>query len=108
MSKETDILHKAGLALGIATFLISNATANPFQAQVIKTDYIQKPDADPIITPNGFEGTTAEDVIPGTTGANTPHTDNPVYASDKDPFSNGAHYEVKPYDGKCGMSGNGE
>jgi hypothetical protein len=69
-----------------------------FICTVAQAGYIIPPDNCDIITPNGFPGTTAEDVIPGTTGANTPHWDNPVYASDNDNFSDGAKYNVDPSD----------
>ena len=78
-----------GLNLVIAIFLTS---------AVAHAGYIMPPSNCDIITPNGYPGTTAEDVIPGTTGANTPHWDNPVYASDNDIFSDGAKYVVEPSD----------
>jgi hypothetical protein len=96
MSKETQAFHKAGLALGLATFIISNAAANPFQAQVIKTGYVKTPSDQDIVRPNDFPGPTSEDVVQGTTSASTPHYEEAPIASDRDPFSNGAVYVIEP------------
>ena len=115
MAKEISSLHRAGLTIGLATFLISNAQANPFHAEVLKTGYQNHPpENQDIITPNAYPGPTAEDVTPGSTGANTPHVEESPSASDRDPFSDGSVYVVKPEgedkptDGKCGMTGNGD
>jgi hypothetical protein len=39
MQTRKSLIHKAGLAVGVATFLISSAQANPFQAELLKTGY---------------------------------------------------------------------
>lgn len=115
MAKEISSLHRAGLTIGLVTFLVTNAQANPFQAEVLKTGYENNPpENQDIVTPHTYPGTTAGDVTPGTNSANTPHVEEPPVASDRDPFSDGSVYVVKPEgedkatDGKCGMSGNGD
>jgi hypothetical protein len=88
MSKATRAIFNAGLALGLTIFLTSNALA----------EYIVKPSDDDIVQPNNYPGATAEDIVPGTTSASTPHYDEPPIASDRDPFSNGAWYVIEPVD----------
>jgi hypothetical protein len=92
MQTRKSLIHKTGLAVGLATFLITSAQANPFQAELLKTGYgndssqpVQASDTD----------TTASDIK--STPSNTLNSDGlPNPNDNRDEPCN------KATDGKCG------
>jgi hypothetical protein len=89
--RQDSIFYKTGLAVGLATFLISNAQANPFYVQPLKTGYgntetggtTGKNSAGPV-TPHSYE----DDM----TGA-APDTQGPAVASESDSLGD---YSAEP------------
>lgn len=89
MSDKKSLIHKTGLAVGLATFLISHANANPFQAEPLKTGYENtsgKNSTGPV-TPHSYAGDSTNDLSTQQTAESIPHASEPVVASDSDTLS---------------------
>jgi hypothetical protein len=92
MQTRKSLIHKAGLAVGLATFLITSAQANPFQAELLKTGYgndssqpVQASDSDTVA--NDINDTKADPSNPDALPNPNDNRDEPC---------------SKATDGKCG------